>query len=148
MKQLLMTIVDDPTPDGTTTAISETELLVLAGGVLVAGALAVWAGWLLNSHYRSSRSKDDQGKLVGTRKIDVTLARVVGLLSVGALGTVGLGMSIAVDSDLVAAYFTLLGSIAGYLIGAKTGTAQTTERTLDDTGETLATTQVQTPTLG
>ena len=128
--------------------IDTSEMIVLAGGVLVAAGLAIGIGWLLNSHYRASRGKSQDGRWVGTRKIDVTFARVVGLLAIGALGTIGLGMSIIVDSDVVAAYFTLLGTISGYLIGAKTGSAQSTEQTLNQAGEVVSTTEVQTPTLG
>lgn len=144
----LIRLTEEPPGDSAASAsLSSSQLLVVAGGVLVAALLATWAGWLLNKHYRASREKNEDGKYTGARSIDVTFARVVGLLSIAALGTVGLSMSLVVDADLVSAYFTLLGTIAGYLIGAKTGSAQSTERAPDANGD-IVTTESRTPTLG
>ncbi len=137
------------TTTGTTSDgdLTTQQLLLLVGGVVAAVLLVGAVGSLLDSHFRSSRAKNSDGRYTGTRRIDVTFARVVSLLTVAAMGAVGLAMSTIVESDLVAAYFTLLGTIAGYLIGAKTSTTSTTEQTVDDTGQVVST-EVQTPTLG
>lgn len=87
---------------------------------------------IFNRHYRNSRDKDEKGNFVGQRRIDVTFARVVGLLAIAAFGLFGLVLALIVPTDLVTAYFTLLGTISGYLIGAKTGTAESTTTTETD----------------
>jgi len=57
------------------------------------------------------------------KKVSATFARIFGLVVVAILG-VGLGFSNLTDAARTAG-FTLLGTIAGYLAGAKTQTAPT-----------------------
>jgi hypothetical protein len=72
------------------------------------------------------------------KKLSATFARIFALIVVAVLG-VGLGFASISDASRTAA-FTLLGTVAGYLAGAKTQTPKAsgpgTEHAADDRHET------------
>lgn len=101
-------------------------LAVIIIDALLGVLVLVGVGILLQRNFSRSREKDGKGGFVGKRAIDPTFARVVSLLSVATMAIVGLSLSLVVSSELITAFLTLLGTIAGYLIGAKpTTTVQT-----------------------
>jgi hypothetical protein len=61
-----------------------------------------------------------QQRLSPVRPFNITFARLFGLMTVAVLGT-ALALS-ATDDKLASSAFTLLGTVAGYLAGAKATT--------------------------
>ena len=151
----------DPTPSPSpstsisgTAASIEWSTVTLAALALAAALGLVWIiGLQLNRQYINSRERREDGHLAGRRTINVTLARVLALLGVAAFGLLGLVLDRLISTQgVVAAYFTLLGTVAGYLAGAKTTTATASESTagLDSEGEPTRseTLRSEEPTLG
>lgn len=94
---------------------------VYAVMVFGAGALVLFA--LVYFFFdRTGRAGPGEASTHATRRrpFNITFARLFSLMTVGVLG-VGLALSDA-DAKLAASGFTLLGTIAGYLAGAKATT--------------------------
>jgi hypothetical protein len=68
-----------------------------------------------------------QQRLSPVRPFNITFARLFGLMTVAVLGT-ALALS-ATDDKLASSAFTLLGTVAGYLAGAKATTPPAPSRT-------------------
>jgi len=132
------------------TTVAELTWPMVAVGV-AAVLVAVGVLWLvsreLGRQFINSREKRADGSLAGRRSINVTFARVISLLAVAAFGVIGLTLDLVLDAEGITAYFTLLGIIAGYLVGAKTGTESSTEQTATE-GEPTETITTNSPTLG
>jgi hypothetical protein len=71
---------------------------------------------------RRPRTEDARGQqtLSAVRPFNITFARLFGLMTVAVLGA-ALALS-ATDDKLASSAFTLLGTVAGYLAGAKATT--------------------------
>jgi len=97
---------------------SLTQLLWFGAATLGAFAIVYWFSF---------------NKSLGRRTINVTFSRLYGLITVAVLG-VALAFAAVGDESRTAA-FTLLGTIAGYLAGAKPSEAPTTTvRPIGDDG--------------
>lgn len=105
--------------------MNEYVLPVFAGAaLLVFGALYAFnlrGEYLLRRH-------SDQAPQAPSRNLpfSITFARLYALIVIGAIG--GLLVSTAADRAVVSAAFTLLGTIAGYLAGARSSGRGADER--------------------
>ena len=101
-----------------------------AAAVLVFGGLALLLFALVYFFFdrgrrpRRARGADADstttraGLLAPVRPFNITFARLFGLLTVAVLGT-GLALMATENSQIASSAFTLLGTVAGYLAGAK-----------------------------
>lgn len=128
--------------------VSAAQVALVIGSIAAAFAVLVLVAWQLNRQYINSRQKGDDGRLVGVRQVDATFARLVGLIAIAVLGLLGLGLALAIKSETVAAFYTLLGTIAGYLVGAKTSNTTTTQQETDAQGNLISTKSQDSPQLG
>jgi len=86
-----------------------------------AGALLVFAAVYFFYDRFDRRKASSDAAPVAVRPFNITFARLFGLLTVAVLG-VGLALNSSADKELAASAFTLLGTVAGYLAGAKATT--------------------------
>ncbi len=93
--------------------MTNVQLILVFG----AGALVLFS-FVYFFFDRARKSAMANGKEThGSRPFSITFARLFGLITIGILGV---GLSFSTDKDsLAASGFTLLGTIAGYLAGAK-----------------------------
>ena len=84
-------------------------------------ALLLFAAVYFFYDRRAHKSGTTERGPLGGRPFNITFARLFGLLSVAVLG-VALAFSKGTNKELAASAFTLLGTVAGYLAGAKATT--------------------------
>ncbi|WP_088312626.1 hypothetical protein [Kineosporia sp. R_H_3] len=128
--------------------VSAERVALVVGSIAAAFGVLVLVAWQLNRQYINSRQKGDDGRLVGIRQVDATFARLIGLIAIAVLGLLGLGLALAIKSETVAAFYTLLGTIAGYLVGAKTSNTTTTQQETDADGNVVSSKSQDSPQLG